>query len=309
MFVGRNNYFSDYGIKKFLKTNSIDVVLSNYGISAAHMVPPCKALGIPLIPVFRGHDATDEKLLSKYRDKYSKLFEYASYLAVVSVSLQSQLVQMGADPDKIRIIPSGVNTSKFQPNHDIPQRNHFLSVGRFTTKKGPMHTISAFSLLHHKFPEARLTLVGKKDGVYTQCEKLVRELGLEASVQFTGILDHHEVAELMRSALGFVQHSITAPNGDSEGTPVGVMEASASGLPVVSTRHGGIREAVIHEKTGFLVEEGDWNGMAQHMAELWENPDLAREMGLNGRKHMQNNYEQAHQHLKLLELCRLAINK
>jgi glycosyltransferase involved in cell wall biosynthesis len=110
----------------------------------------------------------------------------------------------------------------------------------------------------------------------------------------------------MRNSLAFVQHSLTAPNGDTEGTPVGIMEASASGLPVVSTRHGGIPDAVIHEKTGYLVEEGDDKAMGQHMIKLCENPEHAREMGLAGRKHMQEHYEHSDQISKLYELAKIA---
>ena len=130
---------------------------------------------------------------------------------------------------------------------------------------------------------------------------------MENCVMFTGVLAHDQGRTLMQHSLAFVQHSITAPNGDTEGTPVGIMEASASGLPVVSTRHGGIPDAVIHEKTGYLVEEGDEHAMGQYMIKLCENPELAREMGLKGRKHMQEHYEHSDQISKLYELACLAV--
>ncbi len=306
-FVGRNNYFSDYGVKKYLKTHNIDVVLANYGISAAHMIPPCRALNIPLLAVFRGHDVTDKKLLTQYKEKYTDLFEYASFLIPVSDRLKKQLIALGAPEDKIRIVPSGVNTSKFSPSTEVIREEHFVGVGRFTAKKSPLHTLRAFHSVLKVFPEATLTLAGKKDGLYAECEQLVKTLGMEKSVTFTGVLDHKQVASLMQHSLAFVQHSMTAPNGDTEGTPVGIMEASASGLPVVSTRHGGIPDAVLHEKTGYLVEEGDDDAMAQYMIKLCENPERAREMGLLGRAHMQAHYEQADQISKLLELARKAV--
>ena len=306
VLVGRNNYFSDYGVKKYLKTHNIDVVLANYGISASHMIPPCKALNIPLLAVFRGHDATDKKLLSQYREKYIALFDYASFLIAVSERLKNQLISLGAPEEKIRIIPSGVNTSKFTPSKELIREKHFIGVGRFTPKKSPLHTLRAFHGVLAKFPEATLTLAGKKDGLYEECVALVKELGMEKSVTFTGVLDHEQVSDLMQHSLAFVQHSITAANGDTEGTPVGIMEASASGLPVVSTRHGGIPDAVIHEKTGYLVEEGDDKAMAHYMIQLCENPERAREMGLAGRKHMQEHYEHSDQISKLYELASIA---
>jgi glycosyltransferase involved in cell wall biosynthesis len=307
--IGRNNYFSDYGVKKFLQRHGIDVVIANYGISAVHMMPPCKALDIPLIPVFRGHDATDRRLLSQYAANYEALFSFAPFLVAVSSGIKSQLVHLGADPDKIHIIPSGVNTSKFKPSLEKPESKHFLAVGRFTPKKAPLNTLMAFRKVHERFPEATLTMAGHKDGLFPQVEELVAKSGLQEAVHFTGRLAHSDVSQLMKTALAFVQHSVTAANGDMEGTPVGIMEACASGLPVVSTFHGGIPDAVIHEKTGFLVKEGDVDQMARYMEVLCENPGLAKEMGLRGRRHMQEHYEQAEQYRRLYDLAERAMKQ
>lgn len=91
-------------------------------------------------------------------------------------------------------------------------------------------------------------------------------------------------------ARAYVQHSITAHDGDSEGSPVAIMEAQAAGVPVISTRHSDIPTIVIHHKTGFLVEEGDIEGMARHMAFVLENPDAARQMGRLAKEHMLRKY-------------------
>jgi glycosyltransferase involved in cell wall biosynthesis len=83
---------------------------------------------------------------------------------------------------------------------------------------------------------------------------------------------------------------LRAADGDSEGTPVAVLEASACGLPVVSTRHGGIIDAVIDGTSGFLVEEGDVEAMAEHMLRLVRDPGLAATLGAAGRRHIVDNY-------------------
>ena len=69
-----------------------------------------------------------------------------------------------------------------------------------------------------------------------------------------------------------------------------VLEAGASGLPVVSTRHAGIKDAVIHEKTGFLVAEGDIHTMAEHMTRLTQDPQLAADLGKAGREWVSSEY-------------------
>src|SRR5690606_38663847 len=100
----------------------------------------------------------------------------------------------------------------------------------------------------------------------------------------------------------FVQHSMTAPDGDIEGMPVAILEAASSGLPVVSTYHAGIPEAVLHGQTGFLVEEVDVDGMAAYMVKLATDPLLARNLGLAARKHMEQDYTQQVQMNRICEL-------
>jgi colanic acid/amylovoran biosynthesis glycosyltransferase len=307
LFVGRNNVFGNYGVSKFLKENKIEVVFANYGISAAHMVPVCRSLNIPLIAIFHGHDATDKKLLHEYRKKYFKLFEYASYIVAVSGEMKQRLINVGADAEKIRLVPYGIDISLFKPEANVVRERNILAVGRFTAKKGPLHTIRAFHQVQQSYPDAKLTMVGKKSGLFFECEKLVAELGMKESVVFTGVLGQDEIADLMRSSLAYVQHSITAPNGDMEGTPLSILEAGASGLPIVSTLHGGIKEAVIHGETGFLVEEKNEADMAKYIMQLFENPDRAKEMGLKGRQHIEANYQNKEQIKRLYQLLNDAV--
>src|SRR6266508_4239503 len=94
----------------------------------------------------------------------------------------------------------------------------------------------------------------------------------------------------VRRARCFVQHSVEAPSGDSEGTPVSVLEAGASGLPVVSTRHAGIADAVAEDETGFLVDEHDVAGMASHMLRLATDPALAGKLGRAARRRIQESF-------------------
>jgi glycosyltransferase involved in cell wall biosynthesis len=85
-----------------------------------------------------------------------------------------------------------------------------------------------------------------------------------------------------------------APSGDCEGTPVSILEAGATGLPVVSTRHAGIPDVVLEGETGFLVDEGDLSGMAHWMIQFAEQPELARTMGSAARKHITDNFSRNH---------------
>ena len=310
VFLGRNNFFGEYGIKKYLREHKIQVVLANYGMPASHMASVCKDLKIPLLVIFHGHDATDKKLLKEYKQKYIQLFEYATYTIAVSEEMKKRLIIAGAVPEKLKLIPYGVDITKFSPIENNAPKNTFLAVGRFAEKKGPLYTIRAFNKVLSRFPEAKLVMVGGKTGPrYAECEIMVAELNIQNSVEFTGILNSEQVAQKMALALAFVQHSLTASNGDMEGTPLGILEASASALPVVSTLHGGIKEAIIHNETGYLVEEKDENAMAEYMIKLLENPERAKQMGINGRKHIAENHHQETQVRKIFELAQTAIKQ
>ena len=112
-----------------------------------------------------------------------------------------------------------------------------------------------------------------------------------------GAMEQEQVSALMRQARVFVQHSMVAPDGDSEGNPVSVMEAQLSGLPVVATRHGGIPEVVLDQQTGLLVDEGDVVGMGRAMKRLMADPTLADRFGASGRSRVLANFTLEH-HLR-----------
>jgi glycosyltransferase involved in cell wall biosynthesis len=102
-------------------------------------------------------------------------------------------------------------------------------------------------------------------------------------VEFRGIMKHEEVAETMRRSTAFVQHSLEprfgSGKGDREGTPVAILEAMMSGLPVISTKHAGIPEVVENETMGLLCNERDVNGMAKAMTRLGTNREEATVFG------------------------------
>jgi len=133
-------------------------------------------------------------------------------------------------------------------------------------------------------------------------------LHVEHAVELKGIVDHARVAALMGESRVFVQHSLVPASGDTEGTPVAILEAGAAGLPVVSTRHAGISEAVIHGKTGFLVNQGDIDAMAEYLYQLLANLELASEMGKNAREHISANFSMRQSIEKLRKIVEGCVN-
>lgn len=266
-----------------------EVVLAEFGTHAIAFLEPCRLAGVPLIVHFHGNDIYSGPALAPYKTEYNRLFRDAAAMVVVSRDMFERAKRLAGSEDRIVYNSCGVDVEQFVPTD--PSRNSplFVGVGRFVNKKAPYLTITAFAETLRACPQAKLVLVG--DGPLLDCcEQLSRALGIAGSVTFPGIVDHAAVRRLLTTARAFVQHSVTAANGDSEGTPVAVLEAAATALPVVSTQHGGIQDAVVQGKTGFLVAERDIHGMAQYMIRLANDPEEAAAIGRRARQHIVENF-------------------
>jgi colanic acid/amylovoran biosynthesis glycosyltransferase len=282
-------YFSQRAFARYLRQNAIDVVLAEYGPTGVEVRGCCRDAGVPLVVHFHGYDAHSTPVVEEHRVAYRQLFTEAAAVIAVSQTMAEQLLALGVPDQKLHLNPCGVNLDAFERASPGLAKPRFLTVGRFVDKKAPHLTLLAFARVVEACPEARLTMVGE-GSLLECCKQLTGALGISESVEFTGAVGHDRVAALMAGTRAFVQHSVRTTYGDSEGTPVAVLEASATGLPVVSTRHAGIQEAVVHGETGFLVPEKDVNAMAGYMIQLATNPRLAASMGAAGRQWMRGNY-------------------
>jgi glycosyltransferase involved in cell wall biosynthesis len=217
------------------------------------------------------------------KERYRRMF--ASTAAVVAVSrvMCDRLVDLGADPDQVHCIPCGIDPEKFRGAQPETAPPSFLSVGRFVEKKAPLLTLRAFATVQGVCRDAKLLMVGEGP-LLAQARELAAKLGIAGAVRFLGACPHDAVRTEMRRARCFVQHSVVAPNGDTEGTPVAILEASASGLPVIATRHAGIPDVIVDGTTGFLVEEGDVEGMAGYMVKIAKDAPLAGALGRAARR-------------------------
>jgi glycosyltransferase involved in cell wall biosynthesis len=272
-----------------LKTHGAEVAFAEYGMVGASITEACRRTDVPLVVHFHGADAHKQQALREYREAYERMFAYASAIVAVSSRMCHQLESVGAPAEKIFYVPCSVDLASFTPSDPASAPPRFLAVGRFVDKKAPQLTVLAFrEVLRHR-PDARLVMAA--DGPLREaCRVIARALAIDHAIEVPGVLSHAEVASLMHQSRAFVQHSVTTSDGDSEGTPVAVLEAAASGLPVVSTDHAGISEAVVHGVTGLLVEEGDVDGMARNLLALANDPSTAARMGAAAREHVAARY-------------------
>ncbi|MEN8185319.1 MAG: glycosyltransferase, partial [Myxococcota bacterium] len=282
-----------------------ELVLAQYGTTAAEVLPACRALQLPLVVHFHGHDISRQDLLQRYEKEYQEVFEYAAGIICVSQAMRSKLLELGASAAKLHLIPYGVDADRFAPEEKARVPGRLLYCGRFVQKKAPHLIVTAFRQISKRFPESRLHMIGAGP-LYEVCQDLVHAFGLGDRVRFLGLLDSARIGDEMRRASVFVNHSVTAHDGNSEGTPVTLLEASVAGLPVVATWHAGIPDAVGHEETGLLVEERDVEGIAASVCRILEDPELGAELGRRGRARMQESFEVKQQVEKLGEVIRAA---
>jgi glycosyltransferase involved in cell wall biosynthesis/SAM-dependent methyltransferase len=280
---------SERALRSFMRRERVEVVLAEFGQTGAQVTKACESAAVPLVVHFHGSDIYKQKWIDLYLPAYREMFATAAAIIAVSRDMVERLAGLGAPRDRLFYNPCGVDVEWFDGADPAAALPTFLAVGRFVEKKAPHLTLMAFKRVFDQHPEAHLVFIG--DGALSEvCRQMTCALGMEGAVSYPGVRSRLEVAMAMRTARAFVQHSVQTGAGDAEGTPVSVLEAAATGLPVVSTRHGGIKDVVVDGKTGFLVEEGDIEGMAQHMIELVQSPGLAAALGRKARHHVHSEF-------------------
>ena len=139
-------------------------------------------------------------------------------------------------------------------------------------------------------------------------EELAEQLQISRSVEFTGFLGKEELLDRYYQSHFFVHPSETTPAGDNEGIPNSLLEAMATGLCSIATRHGGIPEAIEHLRNGILVEERDAERICHWMNELAENWPLAADLGKQAAETISREFDSETQIQRLestyLELIR-----
>ena len=191
-------------------------------------------------------------------------------------------------------IHHGLDLDRYEPRAEAARdaRPVILAVGQLKEKKGFTQLIDACAALCDRGYDITCRIVGAGP-LRAALEARIRELSLTGTVVLCGALDHDGVVEQYRAASIFALPCITGSDGDRDGIPNVILEAMAMQLPVVSTRHSGIPEAVIDGETGVLVAPGDSAALATAIGRLLDDPGAGRAMGRQGRLAVAANFDVA----------------
>jgi glycosyltransferase involved in cell wall biosynthesis len=214
------------------------------------------------------------------------ILEKAAYICVMSEHFKKSSIVLKriTHLDKLIVIPQGIDTAEFNPNISRDEKNRLWGGEKyilFVRSLDPAHYHSGLSFLLKAMqtisPTCHLVIVG--DGsLRNNYENEAGDLGISERVHFLGSKDNRELPSLYVSAYAFV-----LPSSETENASVVLMEAMASGIPVVATNVGGTKAIVHHGIDGLLVNPCDPGEISHAINFLLENPKIAAEMGLTAR--------------------------
>jgi colanic acid/amylovoran biosynthesis glycosyltransferase len=289
-----------------LENHKIKKVLIQYGPNAIKVSDVCRENKIQSIIHFHGYDLSSMLCYYNYKNLLKDAIGNATAVIVVN-SIQKKILidDLKIEKEKINVIPCGVSIENFRPKDVVKDEFcNFLMVGRLVEKKQPLISIKAFELCCKANKNVRLSIVGEGP-LKGQIAKHISTSTYKDKISYLGAQNPEQIKILLNKSDVFIQHSVISSNGDSEGWPISIAEACASGLPVVSTKHSGISDQIKHKINGFLVDEFDYNEMADYMKTLSFDINLRQKMGLLGIERIKKIGSLKNQ----LKLLNILINK
>ena len=291
--------------RRLLADDRPSLIHAHFGTDGVYALPLARRLNVPLITTFHGFDATLSRaaLLSSpawfnYALFRAQLARQGDLFLCVSEFIRDRVLALGFPPARTHVHYTGVDCDAIQPRGANEATPIILHVARLVEMKGTQYLIQAFAGLAPRHPGARLVIIG--DGpLRKSLHALARSLGVGHRIDFLGALAHDVVLMWLRVAAMLVLPSVHTKTGRVEGLGMVVLEAAATGVPVVASCVGGIAEAVVHEQTGLLVAERDVDGLCASIGRLLESPSDRRRMGALSRAYVEQRFDARRQGARL----------
>ena len=281
------------------------LIHAHFGIDGVYALPLANRLRVPLITTFHGFDATlsTAALLSSPAWMNYPLFRHrlakrGDLFLCVSSFIRDRVVAMGFPAERTHVHYTGVDCQAIQLRDPSEETATILHVARLVDMKGTSYLIRAFAALPYEHKDVQLIIIG--DGPLKRpLRTLARLLAVEGRVQFLGALPHTQVLAWMRKAAMLVLPSVQTTTGRVEGLGMVLLEAAATGVPVIASRVGGIPEGVVDGLTGLLVPERDTDALSRCMVELLREPAARARMRVQARAFVEGRFDIRRQGEKL----------
>lgn len=244
-----------------------------------------------LVTTFHGADLTTYRF--GRAEAYRRLRRGGDLFLPISDYLARRLAALGFPDERIAVHRMGVDTGRFAARDGTvggQEVLRVLSIGRLVAKKGFADALRAVAMARQAGAPVAYTIIG--DGpLRSDLEYVADRLGIADAVEFRGWQVHDAVVEAIDTHDVLLAPSVTGPDGDQEGIPVTLMEAMATGMPVVSTEHSGIPELVEHGVGGLLAPEGDFDALGEALCRLAGAPEQASAMGRAARRRVEEHFD------------------
>jgi colanic acid/amylovoran biosynthesis glycosyltransferase len=290
-----------------IKKYNIDLFHAHMGFEGARWIKMIIKSRKPLITSFYGQDVSKLGKTIYWLNRYKPLFDYGNYFLAEGPYLKKQLIDIGCPANKIIIQKLGIPIANY-PVKDYSISNRkiiILQVSTFREKKGIKYSLEAIKLLKADSIDFEFRLIGDADTekAFNEINDLITKYGIKDKVILLGKMSHSEMIGEMAAADIFLHPSVTASDGDNEGgIPVGIIEASAVGLPVVSSFHADIQEAIVNNVTGLLSSERDSNQIYKNLLILISDQKCRMQFGMAARDYIIRNYNLKDQLIKLIAI-------
>ena len=290
--------------KKKLKKVKPDIIHGHFITDACVFRPVTKKVDIPKVCSCYGYDVSviPVKFKNFYKFFYKPIIEEYDLFLAMTDEMKKDLLEMGFPENKVIVHYHGVDTKKFNFPRNYKtaiSRLNVLTVASLLEVKGHETVLRALAEAknHGEGFDFEYNVVGSGE-LLEHLTKLTKELGIADDVHFHGAVRHGDTfKKLLQNADVFAHPSITTKENDKEGIPGAIVEAMASGLPVIATEHGGIPFVVTDLKTGFLIKEHDFKAMTNIFCQLYLEPSMRERIGREAK-------EYASHHLDLIKKIR-----
>lgn len=282
---------------RVFRRERFDLIHAHFGPGAVYALNFAVRHRLPLVVTFHGYDVPILLTRDRFRPPNWRywltsplLFRRIDRFLAASKDLQSLLLLLGADPERVFLYQLGVDVPRYHREPVARDELEVLMIGRFVEKKGHVYALRALAAARARGARLRLALLG--DGpLRPEIERLVDELGIRSAVELAGAVPHDEVARRLARADIVIAPSVVARNGDRESGILVLKEAGASRLPTIGTHHGGIPEIIDDGVTGFIVPERDAEALADRLVRLASDPELRERMGAAARAKVERAFD------------------